>query len=88
MFVFHVAFSLALLTLIGGCFLYMKASSYKKEAGAGFSKLIGLLIIIVSLFNVFCISYNSYKLWQLGFYDNMMTMHKDVANTKHHHSAE
>ncbi|MDX1901306.1 MAG: hypothetical protein SFW66_04760 [Gammaproteobacteria bacterium] len=92
MFVFHIAFSLTLIALLGGCFLYMKAAAHHKEAGAGFAKLIAVLVILVSLVSSVCISYCGIKLWQSGVFQNMMNMHqamnkdmisKDVM-TKHH----
>lgn len=63
MFIFHVALSLDLLAVVGGTALYLWAARSKGE-GANFAKLIGLLVIIISILSVGCTVYSASKMWR------------------------
>jgi hypothetical protein len=46
MFPFHAAFSLGMISLTAGTALYAWSSSRPEDAGMGFAKFIGILVII------------------------------------------
>ena len=79
MFLFHIALSLALMTLIAGEYLYVWASR-DKVSGTSLAKFIGLFVIIFSIANVICISYYGVKYWQEGYFQSPMAMHKMVGD--------
>lgn len=79
MFLFHAAFSLGLIALALGTFLYAWASR-EKGCGTCFAKFIGIVVILVSLGNMVCTAYYGIKYWREGYFENPMQMHKMMQN--------
>lgn len=57
MFIFHMAFSIALIALASGVFLYL----WSDENDSGLGKVFGVLITIMALLNVACNLYYGIK---------------------------
>lgn len=67
MFLFHAAFSLGMIALTVGTALYIW-SSRNEGKGTGLAKIIGLLVIILSIISSICASYYAIKYQSAGFF--------------------
>lgn len=72
MFMFHMIFAFSLLTLTSGTYLYVW--SVKNFSTLG--KVIGALVMLVSLLNIACESYYGFKHWKAGYFEGSMPMHE------------
>lgn len=63
MFLFHIGFSLELIALTVGTALYVWGKR-NNGAGTGLAKLIGFLVLLLSLIAVICTIYFNFKIWQ------------------------
>ncbi|OGT58229.1 MAG: hypothetical protein A3F43_00590 [Gammaproteobacteria bacterium RIFCSPHIGHO2_12_FULL_42_10] len=93
MFMFHAAFALGLIALTASTALLMW-SKHLYGAGAGFAKVIAMLVIIFSIASVICTLACGFKYWQQGYFQSfmqarqMMPAHSQIMmESKHpHHS--
>ncbi len=69
MLLLHIGFSLGLIALVAGASLYLW--SVRAEAGAGiaFAKVIGIIVIILSIIDLLCTIYGGIRM--RNFYHNM-----------------
>jgi hypothetical protein len=73
MFTFHIAQALSLMALgLGVGFIVWAGRN--QGSGAGALKFFGYIIAILSVLNIACNSYTSYKYWQKGYYEMPMMM--------------
>lgn len=74
MFPFHEAFSLGMIALTGGTALYAWSASQPSNAGMGFAKLIGILVVFFSIISTTCTIYYGIKYWSAGYFQTPMAM--------------
>lgn len=72
MFFGHIAFSTSLVTFVLG--LVLLAWSKKETAAASILKKGAYFVLILSLSNMFCISYYMVKYWSAGYYETPVAM--------------
>lgn len=70
MFPFHAAFSLGMISLAAGTALYAWSSSRPEGTGMGFSKLIGILVIVFSITSTLCTVYYGVRYWSEGYFQS------------------
>ena len=81
MFLFHVALSLGLIGLVAATFLYTWASC-SKGCGHCFAKIIGIIVIILSIAGIACTYYSGMQYWKSGAFENRMEMNKMTRDEK------
>lgn len=82
MFFFHTVFSLELLTLCAGAALYIW-SLRNHGAGILLAKILGLLVIVLSLISVICTSYTNFTMWQaMRGHEPMMLQGMSIADKR------
>src|SRR5690348_15472340 len=79
MFLFHIALSLCLITLIAGTTLYVYSANCKNK-GACFAQLIAVIVIIIAIISSLCTIFYGYKAWQLG--EEACPMHASMMHEK------
>jgi hypothetical protein len=81
MMIFHLALSLELIALVLGVGLYVWSHQVQGN-GTGLARVIGLIVVVISILGVLCTSYSGYKAWQEEMYfRNMMHMQNIQSGT-------
>src|SRR3990167_2837143 len=76
MFLLHIAFSFAILTLVAGALLLAWA---KRETGCNAKlKFVGYTVIVLAISNLLCIGYYGVRYWEDGVFKTPVTLNQNT----------
>lgn len=64
LFMIHVSLALSLIALVAGTMLVVREGKDDACCCKGFAKVVGIIVVILSLLMSICIGYHSFKYWK------------------------
>lgn len=84
MFLYHIAFALGLIAISTGALLF----AYGSSKDVGLAKLLGLIVIILSILSTLCTGYYGMKSWQGGYFQGPPAAMSKMNNGKNMNTME